>query len=113
MFYTTNLKDRAEFIASLRQLADFLDTNPAVPVPMYGADLLLPADTYEDGGKEQVEHIARLLGAPIDDATPDGHYTAERPFGCLRYRAASIPGPWNAAYDARHSYEKSIILDAS
>jgi hypothetical protein len=110
MFYTTDPKDRAEFIGSLRQLADFLADNPHLPVPTYGAEISLHTNLYEDGGKEQVDHIARQLGTPIIDNTPDGHYFVYRMFGRLGYKALSIPGTRMAWYDARHSYDDSITL---
>jgi hypothetical protein len=113
MFYSTDPEDRAEFIASLEKLAAFLAGNPAVPVPMYGAEITLHADSYEDGGKEQVEHIARQLCVHVFDDTPDGHYTAYRTFGRIGYGVASIPGTAIALRNARHSYDDSIILDTS
>jgi len=108
MFYTTDPAERAGFIASLRQLADFLAANPAAPVPTYGTFIQLHADDYEDGGKAQVDRIARLLGAAITDRTPDGHYTATRSFGCIEYAVSAIPGTWRAMRDAQCSYEPNI-----
>jgi hypothetical protein len=111
MFYTTDPHDRTEFIAALRSLANFLVANPAVPVPPYGADITLCADNYETGGKAQVDHLARLLGASITDNTPDGHYEADRSFGCITYRAVSISGVYTARREAQQSYEKNINVE--
>lgn len=112
MFYTTDPQDRAEFITALRSLADFLAGNSAAPVPLYGDEITLHADSYEDGGKAQVDFLARVLGAPVTDNRPDGHYAAHRSFGCIDYQAVSIPQTWTAMRDAQQSYETSIILDA-
>ena len=111
MFYSTDPENRSAFVGALRELADFLAANPAVPVPTGRSVITLCADRYEDGGKEQVGRIARLLGAAVADDTPDGHYTASREFGQISYQIVSIPGTWMALYDARHSYNDSIILD--
>lgn len=110
MFYTTDPAERAAFIESLRQLADFLAGSSLFPVPAYGAQILLNADTYEDGGKQQIDRIARQLGTPITDNTPDGHYIAQRDFGRVNYRVVSIPNAATALRDARHSYDDSITL---
>jgi hypothetical protein len=112
MFYSTDPNDRAGFIASLRMLADFLEDNPAVPVPTYGTTISLYADACEDGGKAQVDRIARFLNAAVTDDTRDaGHYVALRRFGDLTYEARSIPAAYSAMRDAQTSYEKCIILD--
>jgi hypothetical protein len=111
MFYTTDPKNRAEFIASLDLLAEFLAKNPDVPVPVHGAEITLHANLYEDGGKAQIEYIAHLLHARIFDETPDGHCTVYRTFGRIGYGAVSIPGTAKARREARHSYDDSIILD--
>jgi hypothetical protein len=112
VFYTTDPKERAEFIGSLRELADFLAAHPAVPVPTHGTRISLYADAYEDGGKGQVDHIACLLDTSItDDTRRAGHYVAIRKFGNLIYEACSIPATYSAMRDAQTSYEKCIILD--
>jgi hypothetical protein len=111
MFYTTDPQTRAGFIESLRELADWLAGNPAIPVPKYGEEITLHADSYEDGGKEQVDHIARLFDAPVTDDTPDGHYSACRIFGYIGYEAVSISRAYSARRDAQRSYEDSITLD--
>ena len=112
MFYTTDPKDRAAFIASLRQLADFLALNPAAPVPLYGTEITLSADAYEDGGKAQVERIARLMSASIDDEVAlGGHYRATREFGSLGYTVASIPYASTARYEAEKTYWGCITPD--
>jgi hypothetical protein len=113
VFYSTDPEERVGFITSLRELADFLASNPGVPAPKYGCQISLNADAYEDGGKAQVDHIARLLDARITDHTPDGHYAADRSFGRILYRAVSIPDAWTARRNAQQSYEDCISLDAN
>jgi hypothetical protein len=114
MAYTTDPKTRAEFITSLRAMAEFLDRNPAVPVPARGADVLLSTDSYEDGGKAQVDNVARLLGATVvDDTAHDGHYVAGRMFGCLAYRVVSIPALSMAKHYADMSYSGCVTPDSN
>ena len=79
MYYSTDPKARASFISDLRALASFLAHHPAVPVPLHGEHITLHAASTDDGGRDQVNHIAALLGATITDDTPSGgHYNAER-----------------------------------
>ena len=112
MYYSTDIKDRAEFITALYDLARFLDIHPDVPVPLFGDQITLCADSFEDGGKEQVDHIARVLGGTITDETADGgHYKAIRNFGPLKYEAASIPQACTARYDAEKTYRGCVTPD--
>jgi hypothetical protein len=109
MLYTTDPDTRDWFITSLHQLADYLAAHPAVPVPTGTTPILLHADLTEDGGREQVSHIARLLSAPVsDETTRGGHYTAARDFGPLEYKALSIPVTVRAWHNAQDSYWGSI-----
>jgi hypothetical protein len=109
MLYTTDPDTRDWFITSLRQLADYLASHPAVPVPTGTSSIFLHADPTEDGGREQVTHIARLLGAPVSDEIARGrHYTAARDFGPIEYKAVSIPTTVRAWHDAQDSYWGSI-----
>jgi hypothetical protein len=108
-FYSTESSERDAFIASLRALADFLDANKAVPVPRYGATIELHADSTEDGGNLQVDHLAQLLGAEVTDETATGgHYSAVRSFGLIGYEAVSIPQTCIAQYDADMSYRGCV-----
>lgn len=105
MLYTTGPDTRAWFITSLRQLADYLATHPAVPVPTGTSPIYLHADITEDGGREQVGHIARLLDAPVsDEIARGGHCTAARGFGLIEYKAVSIPTTVRAWHNAQDSY---------
>jgi hypothetical protein len=106
VFYTTDQKTRDEFIAGLTELLAFLMTNPFVPVPAYGAQISLYADSYETGGKDQVDHLAWLITAPITDETAfGGHYQATRDFGPIEYTAVSIPEAATARYMAPFTHK--------
>ncbi len=112
MHYSTDPKARASFITDLRALADFLDRHPAVPVPLYGEDFTLHAASTDDGGRDQVNHVARLLGATItDDTASGGHYRAERAFGQITYGVVSISKAHMAAFDALTSYHGCVSPD--
>jgi hypothetical protein len=112
MYYSTDPTARASFITDLRALADFLDRHPAIPVPRYGEDVTLHAASTDDGGRDQVNHIARLLGAAITDETASGgHYRAERAFGQITYGIVSIPDAHMAAYHALSSYHGCVLPD--
>ena len=64
-------------------------------MPLYGEDITLHAASTDDGGRDQVDHVACLLGATITDETASGgHYRAERAFGQITYGVVSIPEPY-------------------
>jgi hypothetical protein len=105
---------RDEFVKGLRALARYLTAHPDIPVPDYGSDILLHADSDQDGGFAQVDRVASLLRAPVtDDTASDGHYRATRSFGPVSYTVVSIPEARMARVDAYMSYRDSVIPDTS
>ena len=107
--FNTDPKVRARFIASLRQLADFLDTHPDVPVPPYGTTIDICTDSTDHGGTAQVDAIAEQLGAPVYDDTADsGHYRTRRDFGCVGYNVVSISDAAMQRHEAFYSYRGSV-----
>jgi hypothetical protein len=110
--YTTDLGAKARFIRALRDLADYLDRNMAIPVPARGASILLHASSADDGGRAQVDRIAKLLGAAVnDDTTGGGHYWAARSFGPIGYEIVAITEAYSAVHDALMSYRGSVTPD--
>jgi hypothetical protein len=105
---TTDPRTRAAFITGLRNLADYLDAHPGLPVPTFGAEILIHANEgTEVAERAEIDHIAALLDVPV---TANGHYLTGRGFGPVHYRAVHIPAAWDAEYKARHSYEYNIQL---
>jgi hypothetical protein len=113
MFDTeTGPEHRSRFISGLRQLADYLDANPAVPAPAYGATVIVHAESTDQGGKDEVNAIAAQLGTPVcDDTAAGGHYVTERAFGPVTYRAVAIPEAVMRRHHAFSSYHGSVTPD--
>ena len=83
---------RTDFITGLRDLADFLDTNPAVPAPSSSLNVycFLP-DAEDDSMIAAVDRIAAYLGTVADlGDVRHGHYTAAISFGPVRYEVAAL-----------------------
>ena len=101
---------RRDLITGLRALATFLEDSPQIPAP-YSVDVLVfPPDAPDEDGRAEIDRIAALAGASVDDQTAEyGHYTASRVFGPVEYRAVFIPPRTRACYDARGSYSGNII----
>ena len=97
-YYTTDPAAKGRFVRALRELADYLDRHPAIPVPKTGETITLHASPASDGGRAQVDHIAKLLDADTRDETAHGgHYWAIRQFGPIGYEVAAAPGTLPAA----------------
>jgi hypothetical protein len=103
MYYTTDPAERSEFIASLRALADYLETHRGTPVPLTRETIILTADRLEDGGAQQVNCMARRLHVKAE-TTPHGHRAAFRSFGRIGYEILSISEAAMADYEALTSY---------
>jgi hypothetical protein len=88
--YTTNPAVKARFTSSLRELADYLDRHPAVPVPAFGATLTMYASPGDDS-RAQVNRIAAVLDIETRDETAHGgNYWATRSFGPIGYEIVAI-----------------------
>jgi hypothetical protein len=88
----TQPTDRQQTISGLRELADFLDANPDVPVdPWWNNQYSVDLDVKVGDRRAEVDRIAAILGVePVDDS----HYTAKLTFGNVTYKAVSTnPGP--------------------
>lgn len=83
--------ERQAFIAGLRKLAEFLEINPRVPVPEYGAEILVfPPSSPDDEKRREIDLVAFLIGSGTATSC-GGHYSASRRFGPVGYRAVAIP----------------------
>ena len=97
---------RAQTVAGLRALADFLENNPTVPVNEYGADYKIFARAESNAAERtEIDRIASALGADVeDDTTRGGHYTVSKTFGRITYSAVHVPAERQAAHEALMSY---------
>jgi hypothetical protein len=103
---------RQAFITGLRDLAQYLASHPAVPVPRHGTEILLSASSTDDGGCAQVDRFARQLGVtPHDDLAHSGHYGAVRSFGPVGYRMTAISDHAMARYHAADTYYGCVTPD--
>jgi hypothetical protein len=112
MSFTTDPATRQAFITGLRDLADYLDRHPAVPVPRYGTEIHLCASSADDGGCAQVNQFARQLGvAAPQRISSSGHYEAVRSFGPVGYRMLAISDAAMARHHAADSYYGCVTPD--
>jgi hypothetical protein len=81
---------RAALIAGLRDMADFLESNPDVPSPPDTVVFVFPKlDTSDRERRAEIDAIASRIFTQAHD-TSHGHYVASRFFGPVEYRAVSI-----------------------
>ena len=112
MSFTTDPGARQAFITGLRDLADYLDQHPAVPVPAYGTEVYLSASSTDDGGCAQVSQFARQLGITAPKTISySGHYEAARCFGPVSYRMIAISAAAMARHLAADSYYGCVTPD--
>lgn len=107
--FSTDPTRRKEYIDGLRQLADYLDANPGVPVPGYGTTIMLVASDAEDGGIAEIVALAVELAAPF--AETDGVYRTQRQFGPITYKGFANSAASLADYSAQASYYGCVTPD--
>ena len=106
---------RAQTVAGLRALADFLEANPAIPVRELGADYTTFARADDDNAERaEIDRIAAALGERVEDETGDGgHYRVSKTFGRITYCAVHIPAGHRAAHKALMSYAPAFPTKAA
>lgn len=106
-----NTDQRKCLIAGLRKLADFLEESPEVPSPPWAHVLVFPPGTADREALKEIDAIAALIGAQVEDRTAsNGHYAASRSFGPVEYRAVAIPASSRAYHEAQASYAMNVIV---
>jgi hypothetical protein len=74
---TQEMKERAAWIAGLRELADWLDQNPDIPYPGYaGQQFTVFAHT-----KQELAELARQVGGRFEKQVTDNWVMLRRTFG--------------------------------
>jgi hypothetical protein len=107
--FTTDPRHRKEYIDGLRQLADYLDANPGVPVPGYGTTIMLVASDAENGGIAEIVALSIELAAPF--AETDGVYRTQRQFGPITYKGFANSAASLADYSIQTSYYGCVTPD--
>jgi hypothetical protein len=108
-----DLLARTQTISGLRQLADYLDQHPDIPVAQFGWGLMTFARRDDDAaGQAEVDQVADILGAQVhDDTANGGHYTAARTFGRITYEFIHVTARSRALHRAHMSYADAVTPD--
>ena len=79
-------------VAGLRALADFLEANPAVPIPRYEHSFRVSTSGSDEQKRSQVKFASLAIGGEVTDDTQGGHYSTQRQFGSVTYRIVAVSG---------------------
>ena len=82
--------ERAALIGGLRELADYLESAPDIPVTSHATIYAFPADGKCAGMRAEIDAIAARLGINAQQAAKGSHYGVTRTFGPVEYRAVAI-----------------------
>jgi len=85
-----NSTDRAALISGLRELADYLEETPELPVTGNPVVYAFPPTAAWDAMRAEIDSAAAALGV-AGQLNGGGHYVASRSFGLVEYRAVAIP----------------------
>lgn len=91
--------DRAAYVAGLRELADYLEATPDLPVPDVSTVSYHPRGTDEQG-RAEVDRVAEVLGTAAESTAGGDHYQVTRRFGPVEYQAIAITADSQARYNA-------------
>jgi hypothetical protein len=82
--------EHAALINGFRGLANYLESNPEVPVSGYSTVYAFPPNGDWAEMCAEIDAVAARLDV-IASLTPGGQYVATRSFGPVEYRAVAIP----------------------
>jgi hypothetical protein len=86
-----NATERQALISGLRELTDFLESDPDVPAPIYTDFLVFPPCASDDEKRREVDAIASLIGTGTETSSSHRHCQTSRRFGPVEYRTVAIP----------------------
>ena len=84
--------ERTALISGLRALADYLESNPEIPVSSSARVYAFPAKTGVVEMRAEIDAIAARLGATAYESSYRRHYVASCWFEAVEYIAVAIPG---------------------
>jgi hypothetical protein len=87
----TDPDQRQGLINGLRALADFLESNPAVPAPVDADLIVFPPFDSDAEQRREIDVIALRIGSGTETSPYRRHYGTSRNFGPVEYRAVAIP----------------------
>jgi hypothetical protein len=86
MIYEGSSEQRIAYIAALRDLADWLEVTPDVPVPSFGHDLQLSLCGTEEQRRQDMRDAAAMFGSePVDPYGDGTHLEVAKTFGPIKY----------------------------
>jgi hypothetical protein len=103
-----NTLGRAELVASLRELADYLAANPAVPVPAYGVTVTVSAAGTDSQKLTQLRLASKAMDVPCRARQRNGLLSAERAFGPVTYMFSVVSSEALARHVALMSYKDLV-----
>jgi hypothetical protein len=107
--------NRAAMISGLRDLADFLDTNPDIPTPAPEVIAYYFPDRDTDPQLcADIDKVATYLGSETAAETiPGGDYYTSIRFGPVEYRAVAVLAKARAPFNAENSHASCVTPDSS
>lgn len=100
---------RRAVIHGLRELADELDHNRDIPVPLLVEISYHPRGGTDEEKRAEVDRIAKVLGVTAEFFAGREHYRAVRRFSAVEYRAVTISAKDLAQWNALMSYRPNLI----
>lgn len=99
-------EQRAAIIQGYRDLLDFLEAHPELPINELCNEVSVSIRGGDDAAERaEVDRIAAVLDVT---ASGDSHYQARRSFGPVGYRATAIASAWSEQFAAANSYYDNL-----
>ncbi len=118
-FVVERVAKSAHLVAGLRELADWIETHPDLPLPAYpnftwatSAAVAGGGDFDDAAGLAYITAVARELDTTVRDSG-DGYCSADRKFGPVSFGASHAGNAGMAQFRAALSYDGAVQPEAA
>lgn len=98
-------QERAAIIKGYRDLLDWLEAHPEVPLNGVCNSITYSALGDDESNRAEIDRAAKVLGVEASGTT---HYQVRRSFGPVEYRAVAVMSGYLAKHRALQSYRGSV-----
>ena len=110
MIYQGDSAQRTAYIRALRNLADWLEANPGIPVPSTRTDIQLSTHGTDEQCRQDLQDVAAAFGTePFDPYDKGMHLQVAKQFGSIRYYVHFGAEAWTREFNEQQRLGKEAM----
>jgi hypothetical protein len=105
------IEERRRILAGYREMLDFLDAHPAVPVRASDPNNYYVLCDDDAQGMAELHAIAAALDVELTHNASRTHWYAVRPFGAVQYKAYHVSAEAMAEHHEAQAYARQRVAE--